>query len=249
MIARRVAVRTQKHNLPVIRAVLTSRVEICGSLKTFVKKINVIDPSSPTKNQLIQNHRLTTHFTKLWSTFDPCFFFQTRVACDYIMSSFGKRLLDHQDDPSATASNIGSCTKKAKISSEPTFKNTENQEHCPVNLDVVGKGKQKAVSASQTINPQDPFDVFDADIVRMIITELDAPHTETLRRVSKLWKATSESHCGRTFLRQHFPEVAASLSEDEVGSVKEENLRFRRHCKFCPGSCGERECSNSFGRN
>lgn len=140
--------------------------------------------------------------------------------------------LHFEKDPLAFDFNTESCTNKAKMSSEPTiFNNNENEEFSSPRVDVVDKGKQSAVSAPQPFNPSDPFDVFDADIVRIIITELDATDTETLRRVSKLWKAISEFYCGRTFLRQHFPEAAGSLSENVIGSVEEENLRFRRHCK------------------
>ena len=125
-----------------------------------------------------------------------------------------------------------SCTNKAEMSSRPTiFNNNENQGFSSPRVDIVDKGKQRVVAAPQPFNPSDPFDFFGADIVRIIITELDATDTETLRRVSKSWKAISEFYCGRTFLRQHFPEAAASLSENEIGSVEEENLRFRRHCK------------------
>ena len=148
------------------------------------------------------------------------------------MSDSCKRPLDNNDDLPPTASDAGSNTKKARRSSDPAATEDENQEPHSPNQDVIDKGKQKATSEPRTINPQDPFDLFDAGIVRMIIAELDAPDTETLRRVSKLWKASSEFHCGRTMLRQHFPEAAANLSEDEPGSCEEENLRFRRYCKF-----------------
>ena len=132
------------------------------------------------------------------------------------MSDFGKNdCLDPKEDFSTASSN-----------------NSGNQELFS-QITHVDKGKQKAISAPRTINPQDPFDVLDADTVRIIIiTELDAPDTETLRRVCKRWKASSELHYGRAFLRQHFPEATASLSEDEIKAVEEENLRFRRHCKF-----------------
>lgn len=43
---------------------------------------------------------------------------------------------------------------------------------------------------------------------------LDATDTETLRRVSKLCKATVEAQCGRTLFLQHFPKAAASLDMD-----------------------------------
>lgn len=136
------------------------------------------------------------------------------------------------------------------MSSKPTSNNNQNQERSSSNIDIVEKGKQGAVTALQTMNQSDPLNVFDADIVRIIITKLDAADTETLRRVSKLWKAISEFYCGRTFLRQHFPEAAASLGENEIWSVEEENLRFRRHCKCLSQAAMAREnAANLFWRN
>lgn len=149
-----------------------------------------------------------------------------------IMSDFGKeRCLDRKEDSFTAISEVDACTKKIKTFSGPASNNDESQKLFSPIVDV-DKGKQKAISAPRTINPLDPFDVFDAGTVRIIITELDAPDTETLRRVCKRWKASSEFHCRRALLRQHFPEATASLSEDEIWSVEEENLRFRRHCKF-----------------
>ncbi len=83
-------------------------------------------------------------------------------------------------------------------------------------------------------NLRDPFDILDDDIVRIIVNNLAAVDTENLRRVSKSWKAVSEALCGWEFFKRHFPEEAARIDEDDHGSAAEENLRFRRYCKFCP---------------
>lgn len=77
-------------------------------------------------------------------------------------------------------------------------------------------------------NLRDPFNVLDDDAVFLIVEQLSARETEILRRVSKLWKASSEAHCGRNALKKHFPLAAAKV--EGCGSRKEENLRFRRHC-------------------
>ena len=79
-------------------------------------------------------------------------------------------------------------------------------------------------------NLHDPLNVLDDDIVFLIIDQLSARDTEILRRVSKLWKATSEAHCGRNALQKHFPLAAAKI--EGYGSREEENLRFRRHCTY-----------------
>lgn len=79
-------------------------------------------------------------------------------------------------------------------------------------------------------NRRDPFNVLKDDAVFLVIDRLSARETEILRRVSKLWKASSEAHCGRNALRKHFPLVAAKT--EGCGSRVEENLRFRRHCTY-----------------
>ena len=84
---------------------------------------------------------------------------------------------------------------------------------------------------SQTVNPRDPFAVFDAGIAYMIVSQLSAVDTESLRRVSKVWKAASEAHCGRLALLRHFPEAAVHVRDEAPGSAEEENLRFRRYCE------------------
>lgn len=78
-------------------------------------------------------------------------------------------------------------------------------------------------------NRRDPFDVLVDDAVHLVISHVSARDTETLRRVSKLWKASSEAHCGRNALQKHFPLAAAKTKG--CGSRLEENLLFRRHCK------------------
>lgn len=77
---------------------------------------------------------------------------------------------------------------------------------------------------------RDPFRALAADIVFLIIHHLPARDTEILRRVSKLWKESSEAHCGRNALQKHFPLFSARA--DSRGSWEEENLRFRRCCKY-----------------
>lgn len=79
-------------------------------------------------------------------------------------------------------------------------------------------------------NPADPFNVLDDDAVYLIIAQLSAEETETLRRVSKLWKASSEAHCGRNALKKHFPLAAGKI--EGHGSREQENLHFRRHCTY-----------------
>lgn len=85
-------------------------------------------------------------------------------------------------------------------------------------------------SAKGKENLRDPFDVLDDDAVFLIIDQLSARDTEILRRVSKLWKASSEAHCGRNALLKHFPLAAAKL--EGYGSREEENLHFRRQCTY-----------------
>ena len=77
---------------------------------------------------------------------------------------------------------------------------------------------------------RDPFHVLNDDEIYQIIGRLPIRETETLRRVSRLWKATSEYHCGNHALLKHFP-WAASRGEESM-SREEANLQFRRHCMY-----------------
>ena len=56
---------------------------------------------------------------------------------------------------------------------------------------------------------RDPFHVFNDGEVHVIIALLPARDTETPRLVSKLWKANSEYHCGKSALVRHFSWAAA----------------------------------------
>lgn len=151
-------------------------------------------------------------------------------------------MLDHDvfsypSSPAFSSSNSPRRTKKRRKSSDPAF-DDDDEDYCPPDLPVVDKGREPSIpgpdrtDARGARDARDPFDFFEDAIVHVIITKLDAADTETLRRVCKTWKATSEAHCGRNALRLHFPEAAGSLCDDEQGSVEEENLRFRRYCKF-----------------
>ena len=80
-------------------------------------------------------------------------------------------------------------------------------------------------------NRRDPLHVLNDDEVYQIIGQLAARETETMRRVSKLWKATPEYQCGKFALLKHFPWAAWKL---ETSTSREEaNLQFRRHCMCC----------------
>lgn len=93
------------------------------------------------------------------------------------------------------------------------------------------KPSVRKVPRSAENNRRDPFYVLN-DEVRLIISLLPARDTETLRRVSKLWKASSEFHCGKSALLKHFPWAASKV--DEFGSREEANLLFRRYCRLFP---------------
>ena len=84
----------------------------------------------------------------------------------------------------------------------------------------------RRVKRPRTRNPRDPFHMFSDDEVHLIIALLPARDTETLRRVSKLWKASSEYHCGKSALVRHFPWAAAKAARFETREAA--NLQFRR---------------------
>ena len=79
-------------------------------------------------------------------------------------------------------------------------------------------------------NLRDPFRALNDDEAYQIINLLDARDTENLRRVSKLWKASSELHCGRKALLKHFPWAASKV--DKFKTQEEINLQFRRYRMF-----------------
>ena len=89
-------------------------------------------------------------------------------------------------------------------------------------------------------NPQDLFQKLSHDEVFLILSYLEPADFEALRRTSKLWKATSELHCGRTFLLKHFPSTPLPSITLKDGLSKRDadaqyhgacNLLYRRACK------------------
>ncbi len=79
----------------------------------------------------------------------------------------------------------------------------------------------------------DPFRVLPDNVVGLIVQELPAVDTETIRRVSKTWKATSEFFNANLALRTHFPMATTKM----LVAPNEPNLEFRRLCKYNPSPC------------
>lgn len=100
---------------------------------------------------------------------------------------------------------------------------------CTATPTITRSGSQILVQL-QNNNLRDPFEFLADDEVHLIIAHLPARDTETLRRVSKLWKATCEQHCGRSAILKHFPQAARKASE--CGSGEETNLQLRRLCTY-----------------
>ena len=90
---------------------------------------------------------------------------------------------------------------------------------------------------------RDPFDALGDDEVFLIIALLPAKDTETLRRVSKLWKDKSESHCGTSALRTHFPWAISKA--DKCETKKAANLLFRRCRVYDSATAGFKADSHS----
>ena len=85
--------------------------------------------------------------------------------------------------------------------------------------------------SSQSRNmKKDPMAMLHDDVIALIIHELAPTDTETMRRVSKLWKAMSEHHCGNGFLLRHFPS-ANSIHGNSL-SREQANLSYRRRRKY-----------------
>lgn len=126
--------------------------------------------------------------------------------------------------------------KKLKRSTFDYASITDEKDYRPAHGENCPSKKPKKTSVivprpdTEIENLRDPFNVLDDDAVFLIIDQVSARDTETLRRVSKLWKASSEAHCGRNASKKHFPLAAAKL--EGRGSRAEENLRFRRQCTY-----------------
>lgn len=119
--------------------------------------------------------------------------------------------------------------RKRKRSSLDYASPTDEKDYRPANSQTcpAKKLKKAVIVPRQNENRRDPFNVLDDDAVFLVIEQLSARETEILRRVSRLWKASSEAHCGRNALKKHFPLAAAK--RQGCGSRVEENLHFRRH--------------------
>ena len=90
-------------------------------------------------------------------------------------------------------------------------------------------GLMPAVSDSQEESPRDPFRRLTSLEVGLIVDFLPAEVTQTLRSVSKLWKASSEYHSGLLAIRKHFPRSASATKTFQTR--EEANLEFRRLCE------------------
>lgn len=140
---------------------------------------------------------------------------------------------------SAPTTNSGVCKVKKRISKCSVTKDRLGDSRFELsNLDGNGgfqsKNQPDSGKLDQTVqrlatnNIYDPFERLGDDEVGIIISFLPTCTTETLRRVSKLWKFKSESHNGNEASRRHF-------SHERTGdwaSKEEANVKFRRRCRF-----------------
>lgn len=94
--------------------------------------------------------------------------------------------------------------------------------------------KRSAVRRPKNKNAKDPFDCLVDDVVGIIVSLLPVQATETLRRVSRLWKATSEYHNDIRAIRRHFNYLGEGLKSFD--SKEEANLHFRRLREYCSRS-------------
>ena len=88
---------------------------------------------------------------------------------------------------------------------------------------------KSTVERPANLNSKDPFEYLGDDEVESIISLLPASDTETLRRVSRLWKASSEFHNSGAALRRHFGHFGEKA--DCYPTRESANLAFRRRRK------------------
>ena len=79
-------------------------------------------------------------------------------------------------------------------------------------------------------NSKDPFDYLGDDEVGIIISFLSAFEMEKLRRVSKLWKASSEFHNAGEALQRHFGHIGERAAD--YPTTEAASLAFRRRGKM-----------------
>ena len=112
---------------------------------------------------------------------------------------------------------------------------SEDSSYVPPKSMVSKSDKQKyrskcKSSGSPSTCARDPFQYLDDVVISCIIEHLSLKDTETIRRVSKYWKATSEFCCGRSLFQQHFSHPEPMV--DRCTTREASNLLFRRTRKY-----------------
>ena len=123
------------------------------------------------------------------------------------------------------APNDGPC-RPAHIAT-PTPSGSDNDEPRSLYHKPVISSSNRIVCRPKARNAKDPFEWLGDDEVAIIMSWLPAATTEILRRVSKLWKATSEYHNGNEALRRYYSHIEKGTSR-RYASRQEANLGFRR---------------------
>ena len=90
-------------------------------------------------------------------------------------------------------------------------------------------GKGKKLQEKKEDVKKDPMKVLNADVIALIFSALAPADTESMRRVSRIWKAVSEYHCVAGLLREHFPS-AHSIPDNNL-SGEDANMAYRRRGK------------------
>ncbi|MCJ1402895.1 hypothetical protein MMC11_006116 [Xylographa trunciseda] len=123
--------------------------------------------------------------------------------------------------------------RRASEAFESQYNTRVPEETTSVINDIQAKHSNTAASKSNIPNDElvvprimDPFKYLGDDEIKLIIIFLPARDTETLRRVSKLWKACSEFHNGGEALVRHFGHVG--VTPRTFDTPEEANLAFRR---------------------
>ncbi len=146
-----------------------------------------------------------------------------------------RRLADHRP------TSLRKKKKKSNVPLEQAFLGEDSGYIPPYDLrehEAPPRLRMKQLPRPKNPNGRDPFQHLGDDVVHLIITNLGPKDTETIRRVSRFWKATSEYHCGKATLIQHLPWAAC---QDLLGSTKEDiNLQYRRQRMYLKGLCRAR---------
>lgn len=119
---------------------------------------------------------------------------------------------------------------QAFLSEDHPFRGPPGCPNRPNPLASVSQRPTKKQLRPANPNGRDPFQHLNDDEIHQVVSYLDPKDTESMRRVSKFWKITSEYYCTKSVLKQCLPWTATQDLESLPSAFM--NLYYRRHCMY-----------------